>query len=147
MKKLISRKKYIDELYKLKDSTDVIKVISGIMKCGKSTLIKQFIILLRSEGIRNEDVIYLDFDSFCGLREHSELCSFLKENASGRRTYVFLDNILKIKNWEQTIEWIRVNLDADLYITCSNTNRFAPDMMTGTHTIRLLPISFKEFVE
>ena len=147
MKKLISRKKYIEELYKLKDHVDVIKVISGIMRCGKSTLIKQFVISLRSEGIRNEDIVYLDFDSFCKIREHSELCSFLEKNTSGRRTYIFLDNILKVKDWEQTIEWIRINLDADLYITCSNANRFAPDMITGTHTIRILPISFKEFVE
>ena len=147
MKKLILRKKYMDELNRLRDHTELIKVISGTMKCGKSTIVKQFILSLRSEGVRNEDIVYLDFDSLCTIREHSELCSFLEKNYTGRRIYVFLDDITRVSNWEQSIEWIRNNLNADLYLTCSNTNQFAPDMMTGTYTIRMLPLSFREFIE
>ncbi|MFA6710765.1 MAG: ATP-binding protein [Candidatus Methanomethylophilaceae archaeon] len=147
MRKLILRKRYMDELNGLRDHRELIKVISGIKGCGKSTLVKQFIISLRSAGVRNEDIVYLDLDHPCAVREHSELCSFLERNDSGGRMYIFLDDIVMIRNWEQSIEWIRNNLDADLYLTCSNTNRFAPDMMTGTYTVKMLPLSFREFVE
>jgi predicted AAA+ superfamily ATPase len=153
MRKEIIRRRYLDRLLSVKDRRDTIKVISGIRRCGKTTLMKQFIDILRSEGVSDDNIIYMNFESleFDSVKSYVELYDIFEKKLLGRKTYVFLDEVQMVKNWEKAVNSARIDFDADIYVTGSNAYLLSSELstlLTGrTATVNMLPLSFKEFLE
>ncbi|MCL1984731.1 MAG: ATP-binding protein [Methanomassiliicoccaceae archaeon] len=151
MNKQILRTKYLDRLKSVRD-TDSVKIITGVRRCGKTTLMEQFIDVLRADGIRESDIIYMNFEivenQFPSYKEfHTEISKKLGEG----HKYIFLDEPQYVPNWEIAVNSIRVEYDCDIYVTGSNAFLLFSDLstlLTGrTFDIYMMPFSFKEFLE
>lgn len=152
-RKEVLRKGYLDLLLAGKDDTDVAKVITGMRRCGKSTLMRQYMDQLRNLGVLDDHIIYANFESRdmeC-ITDNKELNKWLAERIGKERTYVFLDEIQRVDGWEKTINSIQVDYDADVYITGSNAYLLSSELSTyiaGRYIeIRMLPLSFSEYLE
>ena len=152
MSKQILRKKYLERLQSVRGLTDTIKVITGVRRCGKTMLMHQFMDLLRAEGVPEDDIIYINFETieneFSDYKQfHAEISEKLKRG----RKYVFLDEPQILLGWEKAVNSIRVEYDCDIYITGSNAHLLSSDLSTllsgRTFDIYMLPFSFKEFLE
>jgi len=148
----VLRTEYLDKLTRFKGRTDIVKVITGIRRCGKSTLLMQFKDILKAEGVDDKDIIYMNFESFQNERflDRRTLTEYLLNTGAGRK-YLLLDEIQRVKEWELMINSILVDMDADVYITGSNAYFLSTDLstyLTGRSvTIDMLPLSFSEFSE
>jgi len=152
MSQRILRTKYLKRLQSVRDLTDTVKVITGIRRCGKTTLMLQFMDLLRADGTPDDDIIYINFEvlgnDFSDYREfHAEISKRL----GTRRKYVFLDEVQNVPGWEKVVNSIRVEHDCDIYITGSNAYLLSSDLSTllsgRTFDIYMMPFSFREFLE
>ena len=94
MKEHIIRKEYLNRLRSVKGLTDTIKIITGIRRCGKTTIIEQFIEELRSEGVPDEDIIYMNFEMMENdFEDYKAFYAAISKKLAGGRKYVFLDNM------------------------------------------------------
>ena len=150
----VERTSYLDKLEMFRDRTKVIKIITGVRRCGKSTLMMQFIRRLEASGVPKENIIHMNLESsdMYKIKDHVDLSSYLNEQISGKgRHYIFLDEIQEVKNWEKAVNALIIDHDADVYITGSNSRMLSSELstyLTGRFTaISMLPLSFKEFVE
>ncbi len=148
---MVQRKEYLQSLMSWKD-TQIIKVITGIRRCGKSTLMMQFQDELRAQGIADNRIIAVNFEEleFEELLDYKKLYAYLKERlVPGQITYVFLDEIQKVPMFEKVVDSLYVKQGVDLYITGSNAYMLSGDLatlMTGRYVeIRMLPLSFAEY--
>ncbi|GHT15403.1 ATPase [Bacteroidia bacterium] len=150
---LIERNDYLEKLIALRD-TDVIKVITGIRRCGKSTIFRLYIDYLRSQGVDKKDILTYNFEDFAfqhyidnPQKLHSEIVNMAK---SGRNIYVFLDEVQNLKDFEKIIDSLNLRPNIDLYVTGSNSFLLSGELatlLTGRYVeIHILPFSFKEFV-
>lgn len=150
---MVQRKEYLEKLIQWKDD-DVIKVVTGIRRCGKSTLLLQYQDYLKSIGIDETQIISVNFEEL----EYEELCdykklySYIKERlVSGKITYIFLDEIQKVPSFEKVVDSLYVKPNIDIYITGSNAYMLSGDLatlLTGRYVeISMLPLSFKEYTE
>lgn len=151
---MIIRREYLDRLIRMKDRRDVIKVITGIRRCGKSTLLSQFRDHLLSSGVPDADIVAVNFESmsFSGIRDAGSLYGFFEKNISaGGTTYFLLDEIQHVREWEKAVNSLRVDHDADIYITGSNSSILSSSLsrdLTGRFfEIPVYPMSLKEFME
>lgn len=150
----IQRKKEIDKLSVLKDR-DLIKVITGVRRCGKSTLLLQFQDVLRTENPLVSIVsINLDFPEFRFLAEKSwvAIYDYIQDLLNkGVKNYVFIDEIQNIPEFEKLLEGLFVHPDVDLYVTGSNAYLLSSELatlLTGrAFEINVLPFSFAEYLE
>ena len=149
---LIKRNTYLNKLIAFKD-TDPVKVVTGIRRCGKSSLLKLMIEHLKENGIPNSNIIEMNFESH-SFKDMTadELYHYVKEKTvKGERTYLFFDEIQRIEKWEDTVNAFRVDLDCDIYITGSNAYLLSSEYSTYLSgrciEIKMLPLSFAEFVE
>ena len=149
---MIQRKEYLDRLIDWKDE-QVIKVVTGIRRCGKSTLLIQFQQWLKENGVTEEQIISVNFEEleYEDLLDYKKLHQYLKENlASGKTTYIFLDEIQKVPYFEKVVDSLYVKPNVDLYITGSNAYMLSGDLatlLTGRYVeIKMLPLSFREFL-
>jgi len=148
----VLRTEYLNKLMRFRDRTDIVKVITGVRRCGKSTLLMQFKDLLIAEGVNAEDIIYLNFESFQNEKflNRRTLTEHLLNIGNGRR-YLLLDEIQRVDEWELMINSILVDMDADVYITGSNAYFLSTDLstyLTGRSVaIDMLPLSFGEFAK
>jgi len=130
-KNYISRKRYIDKL-KLFIDKPVIKVLTGMRRVGKSTLLT----MIRDEILKNipdENKIYLNFESIelFKINEAGKLIEYLKPLLKkDERQYIFYDEIQLVKNWEQVVNGLRLNDNYDIYITGSNSTLISGDLAT-----------------
>ena len=152
--KLIKRKNYLDRLISLREK-DVIKVVTGIRRCGKSTLFNLFIDYLQSDGVSKEDIILYNFEDFAlqpyidnPQKLHEEILEIARTKPN---IYVFLDEVQNLKNFEKIIDSLHLRPNIDLYITGSNSFLLSGELatlLTGRYIeIHVLPFSFKEYVE
>lgn len=148
---MVKREEYLKKLLSWKDE-QVIKVVSGIRRCGKSTLLKQFIELLQSQGIDSEQIIYLNLEEIENdeLYDYKSLYNYITERlCKGRNTYIFLDEIQKVDEFEKAVDSLYVKENTDIYITGSNAYLLSGELATllsGRYVeISILPLSFKEF--
>ncbi len=148
---MIKRAEYINELKKWQDE-QVIKVITGIRRCGKSTLMSQFIELLRDDGVSNKQIISINFEEleFEELLDYKKLYEYIKSRlVSGKKSYIFLDEIQKVAQFEKVVDSLYVKPDIDIYITGSNAYMLSTELatlLTGRYVeIKMLPLSFGEF--
>ena len=149
---MVQRKEYLDQLINWKDE-QVIKVVTGIRRCGKSTLLLQFQQWLKESGVTDEQIISVNFEEleYEDLLEYKNLYQYLKERlVSGKTTYIFLDEIQKVSSFEKVVDSLYVKRNVDLYITGSNAYMLSGDLatlLTGRYVeIKMLPLSFGEFI-
>ena len=149
---MISRKTYLNQLISLRD-TNLIKVISGIRRCGKSTLMEDFQTWLRSQNVESKNIFAINFDSRESVRFKSwqEVYDYIMGRLpqNGMR-YVFLDEVQSLPNFEKLIDALFLNRNIDIYITGSNAYLLSSELgtlLTGRYiSINLHPFSFHEYV-
>ena len=151
--KYINRKEYLDFLMRHKDR-DVIKVITGIRRSGKSTLFEIYKDYLKSQGVNDDQIISINFEDleFEDYREYKNLYKYIINKLNpNKMNYIFLDEIQHVKQFEKAVDSIYVKPNVDVYITGSNAYMLSGDLatlLTGRYVeIKMLPLSFKEFLE
>ncbi|MDR1405034.1 MAG: ATP-binding protein [Candidatus Methanoplasma sp.] len=148
----IARPLYINRLMSFKD-TPFIKMITGVRRCGKSTLLdlleKEFI----SSGIPKEKIIRVNLDSMewkASVENWKELYSCVRDLLGNGKNYVMIDEIQNVPGWEEAAISMFTDMDADLYITGSNAVMLSPDLgskLVGRYVeIEVLPLSFSEYL-
>ena len=152
---MVIRKKIIEAIRPF-IGTGVVKVITGIRRCGKSVLMSQIRDLIVKEIDKGAPVFYLDLDDELNAKYlkqgvlFEELSQFLEKNAN-RKTYIFLDEVHDIEGWEKTVNSIRKRENADVYITGSNSKMLSSELstyLTGRYVeFALTPFSYAEFLE
>lgn len=149
----IERIQFSERLEKYKDK-HIIKVITGIRRCGKSTLLKMFRNKLLKNGVLENQIIYLNFEDFDNyeLLNPKNLHDYIKNHlVKDKMNYIFLDEIQNVKEFQRVIDSIFLNDNADIYITGSNAYLLSGELATllsGRYvTIEMLPLSFKEFFQ
>jgi len=148
----ISRENYLSILKNFKDQ-QIIKVITGIRRCGKSTLLEIFQDYLKENGVEAKQIISINFENadYEELQDRKKLYEYIKERlVKGKKTYVFLDEIQNVVEFEKTVDSLFINKDVDLYITGSNAYLLSSELatlLTGRYIeIKMLPLSFKEYL-
>lgn len=149
---MVERTEYLESLKQWKDE-QVIKVITGIRRCGKSTLMAQYQEWLRANGVSGEQIISINFEEleYEELLDYKKLYYYLKEHlAEKQTTYIFLDEIQNVADFEKAVDSLYVKPDVDIYITGSNSYMLSGDLatlLTGRYVeIKMLPLSFREFL-
>ena len=149
---LISRELYLRQLRAFRD-TDMIKVLTGIRRCGKSSLMKLMAQWLRDNGIADKQIIEINFESMrFSEMTVEEFYSYITERViAGKRMYLFFDEVQRITGWEKAVNSFRVDFDCDIYITGSNAYLLSSELSTylsGRYVeIKVLPLSFREFLD
>ena len=149
---MINRPVFLNHLINFKDK-DLIKVITGIRRCGKSSLLTLFADYLKSQNISENNIFFANYESFeyDGLtyKELYELVKSKVQSTKGK-IYLLFDEIQKIDSWELAINSFRVDFDVDIYITGSNAYLLSSQLSTylsGRYVeIKMQPLSFKEFL-
>lgn len=150
MQETVFRTHYINELLKFKDQ-DVIKVVTGIRRCGKSTLLKQYIEVLKNKGTIDSNILYYNMESIKNdcYRDGLTLYNEIMSKQTVEKLYIILDEVQFIKGWERVVNSLRVDIDCDIYVTGSNAYLLSTEistLLTGRNVeIGVLPLSFKEF--
>ena len=151
-RKLKTRNIYLNQLIAFKDKEPV-KVITGIRRCGKSSLLKLMQEYLLNSGVKQDQIISINFESleFQGMN-YKELYEYVKKKIpTTKRAYLFFDELQRIERWEDAINSFRVDFDCDIYITGSNSYLLSSEYSTylsGRYVeIKMYPLSFKEFID
>ena len=149
---MVERKEYLTELISWKDE-QVIKVVTGIRRCGKSTLLQQYQAWLKSNGVSDTQIVSVNLEEleYEELLDYKKLYAYLKERlVPGKTTYIFLDEIQNVVGFEKVVDSLYVKPDVDIYLTGSNAYMLSSDLatlLTGRYVeIKLLPLSFGEFL-
>ena len=149
--KLKYREHYLDKLIGFRD-TEPVKIITGIRRCGKSSLLKLMSAHLIETGILPEQIVEMNFESYDFRKFTSDdVYDYVKSRiVNGKRMYLFFDEIQRIDAWEDAINSMRVDLDCDIYVTGSNAYLLSSEYSTYLSgrcvEIRMLPLSFREFL-
>ena len=150
---MVKREVYLEQLFSWKDE-QVIKVVTGIRRCGKSTLLKQYQAELTAQGVSQEQIVSVNFEEleYEHLLDYQALYQYLKERlCADKITYIFLDEIQKVPSFEKVVDSLYVKENTDIYITGSNAYMLSGDLatlLTGRYVeISMLPFSFREYVE
>lgn len=150
---MVIRNAYLDQLLAWKNE-QVIKVVTGIRRCGKSTLLAQFQDHLLREGVSNEQIISINFEDleYEDLLDYKALYAYIKERlCPDKMTYIFLDEIQKVDSFQKAVDSLFIKNNTDIYITGSNAYLLSGDLatlLTGRYVeISMLPLSFAEYAE
>lgn len=150
---MIIRKEYLNQLLAWKNE-HVIKVVTGIRRSGKSTLLRQFQDKLIQEGISREQIIFINFEDmdYEYLLDYKALHAYIKEHlCSDKMTYIFLDEIQKVHSFPKAVDSLFIRENTDIYITGSNAYLLSGDLatlLTGRYVeISMLPLSFAEYLQ
>lgn len=150
--KRLERNNYLEKLMAFRDK-HIIKIITGIRRCGKSTLMEIYQDALRSRGVAEEQIVAVNFEDFDfrALRQPEQLHAYIKERITpGKTTYVFLDEIQHVENWPEVIDSLFLRKELDLYLTGSNAYLLSSEiatMISGRYVeLKMLPLSFGEYV-
>lgn len=151
-KKLKTRNIYLNQLIAFKDKEPV-KVITGIRRCGKSSLLKLMQEYLLNSGVKQDQIIAINFESLeFQEMNYKELYEYVKKKIpTTKKSYLFFDELQRIERWEDAINSFRVDFDCDIYITGSNSYLLSSEYSTylsGRYVeIKMYPLSFKEFID
>ena len=148
----IKRDNYLSILKNFKDQ-QIIKVITGIRRCGKSTLLEIFQDYLKENGVEEKQIISINFENadYEELQDRKKLYEYIKERlVRKKKTYVFLDEVQNVPEFEKTVDSLFIDKYVDIYITGSNAYLLSSELatlLTGRYVeIKMLPLSFKEYV-
>lgn len=148
---MIERKEYLEKLKKWKDK-DLIKVITGIRRCGKSTLFDIYIDYLKSIGIEDNHIISVNLENPDNeFDTYKELYKYVKEQIKDKKQYyVFLDEVQKVSDFQKAVDGLYIMKNVDVYITGSNAYLLSGELatlLTGRYIeIKMYPLSFKEYL-
>lgn len=150
---MVRRQEYLQQLISWREE-QVIKVVSGIRRCGKSTLLQQYQEYLMKNGISRQQIISINFEDldFEHLLHYKKLYDYLKERlCENQMTYIFLDEIQKVPSFQKVVDSLYIKENVDLYITGSNAYLLSGDLATllsGRYVeISMLPLSYREYCE
>lgn len=149
---MIERKVYLDDLISFKDK-HVIKVITGVRRCGKSTLLEMFQHYLLDSGIKEAQIISVNLEDgeYRNIRSSQALYTYIDERLrKNEMNYVCIDEVQQAENFQEAIDWLYTKKNVDMYITGSNAFLLSGELATllsGRYVeIKMLPLSFKEYV-
>lgn len=148
---MIERKEYLEELKRWKDK-DLIKVVTGIRRCGKSTLFELFINDLIKSGVKKEQIIKINLeDADYNFLGYKELYDYINKKIDAKKQYyVFLDEVQNVKEFQKAVDSLYIKKNVDVYITGSNAYLLSGELATllsGRYIeIKMLPFSFKEYI-
>ena len=149
---MLKRDKYLDQLIEVKD-LNLIKVITGVRRCGKSTLLLQYKDYLLENGIKDSDILYMSFESaeWYDIKNYRDLYNYIKSKYNGTKLYLLLDEVQNIGEWEKAVNSFLVDIDADIYVTGSNANLLSSELTTllagRVYTVQIYPLSFAEYIQ
>ena len=153
MFELINRPEYLNQLIQNKD-VDLVKIVTGIRRCGKSSLLDLFHQHLLNHGIADSNIIHMNLESlrYRDLKDYLVFYDYVSERiAKSGKTYLIFDELQVIEHWEKAIESFRLDFDVDIYITGSNAYLLSTEfstLLSGRYVeIHMLPLSFKEFLD
>lgn len=149
---MIARDFYLNQLIDVR-GTDLIKIITGIRRCGKSTLLRLYKEYLLKNGVYDSQIIEINFErfSFADLKDGKSLHEYVAEQIKdGSQYYLFVDEIQEVTDWPQVLNSLRVSYNVDIYITGSNSRVFSGEYLTyisGRYIeIKVYPLSLAEFL-
>lgn len=150
---IIQRREYLNKLIAFKDK-QIIKVITGIRRCGKSMLMEIYQDWLCNHGVASEQIVSINFEDmdYEELTDYKKLYQFIKSKLlPDRTTYIFLDEIQHVENFPKVVDSLYIKKNVDIYITGSNAYMLSSEIATlisGRYVqIEMLPLSFKEYME
>ena len=150
---MIKREQYLAKLRLFKNK-EVIKVITGIRRCGKSTLMQQFQDELLAQGVLPQQIIAINFEDlqYDNLLDYKKLYDYLLSRVdTGAQNYIFLDEIQKVQDFQKVVDSLYVQKNIDIYITGSNSDLLSSELtslLTGRYIeVKMLPLSFGEYVD
>lgn len=153
MSELINRPEYLNQLIQNKD-VDLVKIVTGIRRCGKSSLLDLFHQHLLNHGVADSNIIHMNLESlrYRDLKDYLFFYDYVSERiAKSGKTYLIFDELQVIEHWEKAIESFRLDFDVDIYITGSNAYLLSTEfstLLSGRYVeIHMLPLSFKEFLD
>lgn len=148
---MIKRDNYLKRMIDAKD-TELIKVITGVRRSGKSTLLQMFKDYLLENGIKEENIVHINFESaiYDDIKDYKDLYKHVKEKIKKEKVYLLLDEVQNVKHWEKAINSFNVDFKIDIYITGSNAYLLSSELSTllsGRYIeIKMYPLSFKEYL-
>ena len=148
---MIERTEYLEQLKRFKDK-DLIKVVTGIRRCGKSTLFEIFINYLKETGTKDEQIIKINLeDASYDFKDYKELYDYVNEKLDSKKQYyVFLDEVQNVSMFQKAVDSLYIKKNVDVYITGSNAYLLSGELATllsGRYAeIKMLPLSFKEYL-
>ena len=152
---MLIRENYMNQLIESKD-LNLIKVITGVRRSGKSTLLLQYKDYLLNEKIPETDIIYMNFESaeWYDIKDYKDLYNYVKgeanKSSSAGKKYILLDEVQNVEMWEKAVNSLMIDIDSDIYITGSNAYLLSSELTTllagRVFTIKIYPFSLKEFV-
>jgi len=149
---MIARQEYLDSLIAFRD-TQLIKVVTGIRRCGKSTLFELYQDYLRVNGVHDEQILSINLEDgeFGDIETSKQLYDYVKERIlPDKQNYIFLDEVQKVTEFQKAVDSLFVKKNCDVYITGSNAYLLSGELATllsGRYVeIKMLPLSFKEYV-
>lgn len=149
---MLKREQYLNQLIESKD-LNLIKVITGVRRSGKSTLLLQYKDYLITQNIQEKNIIYMNFESadWYNIKNYEDLYAYIKENINIGKNYILLDEVQNVEKWEKAVNSLLVDIDCDIYITGSNAYLLSSELTTllagRVLTIKIYPFSFKEFIQ
>lgn len=150
---VIQRVEYLNKLISFKDK-QLIKIVTGIRRCGKSTLLELYRNWLKEQGVAKEQIIAINFEDldYAELTDYKKLYGYLKERlVKDEMTYIFLDEIHHVTDFPKVVDSLYIKKNVDIYITGSNAYMLSGEIATlisGRYVqIEMLPFSFKEYME
>ncbi|MBQ4095578.1 MAG: ATP-binding protein [Oscillospiraceae bacterium] len=150
---MVERLEYLETL-KMWREEKVIKVVTGIRRCGKSTLLTMYRDHLLETGVQQEQIVFINFEDmdYEELQDYKKLYSYLKDRLhKDRYTYIFLDEVQKVEGFEKVVDSLYIKDNVDIYITGSNSNLLSGELATllsGRYIeISMLPLSFAEYCQ
>ena len=148
---LKKRDRYLNKLIAFQD-TEPVKVVTGIRRCGKSSILKLMILHLKESGIKDDQILAMNFESYAFKNMSSDdFYGYVREQIiPDKRMYLFFDEVQRVPNWEDAVNSFRVDFNCDIYVTGSNaymlSSEYATYLSGRCVEIKMLPLSFSEFV-
>ena len=149
---MINRPIYVDKIMAYVN-TPFVKILTGIRRCGKSTILRMLMEEMKKMGIRDNQILHYSFDSleYEDIKTAKTLFTHLKQHLCPEgRTYLFLDEIQEVKSWEKVVNSLMTDYDVDIYVTGSNSRMMSSEIstyLTGRYiAFRIFPLSFSEYM-
>lgn len=148
---LKKRDRYLNKLIAFQD-TEPVKVVTGIRRCGKSSILKLMILHLKESGIKDDQILAMNFESYAFKNmSNDDFYGYVREQIiPDKRMYLFFDEVQRVPNWEDAVNSFRVDFNCDIYVTGSNaymlSSEYATYLSGRCVEIKMLPLSFSEFV-